>query len=267
MRARLLFAALLLAPGCDVPDKPATQGDKPTQLAAKPADKPAENPPPATKPSEKPAEKPVEGKKTALNKQSTLFMEIQPGDKRRILIESTVCLREGALELLMCRRETKEHESILHAEIDAREIHMALLAAKAKPGSVVKYTEDGKIFPPTGTKIKITLRYERKPGEFATVDAKEWVRNLKTKKALEYDWVFAGSQFWQDPEDAKKPPYYLANGGDVITVSNFPDAMLDLPINSPKDNSDLAFEAWTERIPPVGTKVTMILEPVLEEKK
>ena len=55
--------------------------------------------------------------------------------------------------------------------------------------------------------------------------------------------------------------------GILCCAENFPDAMLDLPINSPKDNSDLAFEAWTERIPPVGTKVTMILEPVLDEKK
>src|SRR5262249_50783423 len=160
----------------DPSDKPGTPTptDKPTPLAAKPRDKPAETP------AEKPAEKPVEGKKTALNKQNTLFMEILPGDKRRVHIEAEVCLREGPLELLMCRKETKEHESILHAHVDARDIHTALLVAKAKPGSVVKYTQDGKIFPPTGTKIKISLRYEKKPGEVVTIDAKEWVRNMKT---------------------------------------------------------------------------------------
>lgn len=256
MRCRPLLLALVLALGCDMPDR--------STLAEKPADKPAT---PAEKPADKPAEKPVEGKKTALNKKNTLFMEILPGDKRRVQIEAEVCLREGDLELLMCKKDSKEHEAIFHADVDAREIHMALLAAKAKPGSVVKYTQDGKVFPPTGTKIKITLRYEKKPGEVATVDAKEWVRNKRDGKPLAYDWVFAGSEFWQDPEDPKKPPYYMANGGDVITVSNFPDAMLDLPINSPKDNSILAFEAWTERIPPLKTKITLILEPVLDEKK
>ena len=59
----------------------------------------------------------------------------------------------------------------------------------------------------------------------------------------------------------------MANGGDVICVSNFEDAMLDLPINSSKNNDELAFEAFTERIPPIGTPVTVILEPVLEKNK
>ena len=66
--------------------------------------------------------------------------------------------------------------------------------------------------------------------------------------------------------DKNTPPSYAANGGDVICVSNFPDAMLDLPINSPKDNSDLNFEAWTERIPPLKTPVLVILEPEVEKK-
>jgi hypothetical protein len=81
------------------------------------------------------------------------------------------------------------------------------------------------------------------------------------------DWVFAGSQFFQDPDDKTRPPFYMANSGDVITVSNFTDAMLDLPIDSSKDNNELSFECFTERIPEKGTKVTMILEPVLEKKK
>ncbi len=121
--------------------------------------------------------------------------------------------------------------------------------------------------PASGTTIKITLQYEKKPGETVTVDAKDWVRNLRTGKPLDKDWVFAGSQLFKDPDDPKSPPYYMANGGDVICVSNFMDAMLDLPINSPKENSELAFEAWTERIPPLNTKVTVILEPVIEKEK
>ena len=43
--------------------------------------------------------------------------------------------------------------------------------------------------------------------------------------------------------------------------------MLDVPIDSPKVNRNVSFEAWTERIPPVGTKVTVILEPVLDGKQ
>ena len=101
-----------------------------------------------------------------------------------------------------------------------------------------------------------------------TEPAKSWVRSMKTRKELNEEWVFAGSGFAKNVFDPKKPDVYLANeDGDLICISNFEDAMLDLPIASPKDNDDLAFEAFTERIPALETKVVVILEPVLEAKK
>ena len=64
-----------------------------------------------------------------------------------------------------------------------------------------------------------------------------------------------------------RKPHYLANDGDVICVSNFESAMLDVPFNSSKENTLLQFEANTERIPAVDTPVLVILEPMLEKKK
>ena len=92
-------------------------------------------------------------------------------------------------------------------------------------------------------------------------------RNFKTKKDFASDWVFAGSIFIPDPLDNKKKPYYGANDGDVITVVNFESACIDVPFLSTKDNADLDFEAHTERIPPLKTPVTVILEPVVSKKK
>ncbi len=192
-----------------------------------------------------------------------VWLEIQ-GGQRRVLVNATVCLRQGQLELLLCKKFTKEHEAVLTADIDARDIHKALLLAGAEPGTPVQYQPQ--LRPPTGTRIKITLQYEQK-GKRVTVPAQRWVRVLNTQKELAHDWVFAGSQLIPDPEDKNKPPLYLANGGDVICVANFEDALLDLPINSSKDNDALAFEAHTEQIPPLDTKVLVILEPVLDTKK
>lgn len=202
------------------------------------------------------APKQAETKKVPAGRNVTL--EVQ-GTRRRVLVEAQVCLREGQLEQLLCRKQSKEHEAILSADVDAREVHMALVAAGAEAGRPVRY--DPKYEPATGTRIKVSLHYEEK-GKMVTVPAQQWIRNLKTQKPLEHDWVFAGSQLVPDAFDPKKPNYYLANDGDLICVSNFPSAMLDLPVASPKDNADLAFVAFTERIPPLGTKVTVILEPV-----
>jgi hypothetical protein len=81
---------------------------------------------------------------------------------------------------------------------------------------------------------------------------------------LDAGWVFAGSMYYLDERTGKK--LYVAEGGDMICVSNFPDAMLDLSIKSTdKQDEGLLFEAWTERIPPKGTEVTMELVPRWEK--
>jgi hypothetical protein len=192
-----------------------------------------------------------------------VWLEIE-GAKRRVLFDAYVCFREGPLEQLLCRKGTKEHEAILAADIDARDIHRALLLTGAKEGSPVRYQP--KFQAPSGSAIRVTLRFEDN-GKVKMVPAQQWVRDRQSRKELEYDWVFAGSILLDNVFEKGGPPLYAANGGDVICVSNFEDAMLDLPINSSKDNSELEFEAWTNRIPPLDTKVVVILEPIARSKK
>jgi hypothetical protein len=193
-----------------------------------------------------------------------VWLEIE-GDKRRVIVAGIVCRQTGLLEQFMCRTMTKEHEAIVAADIDAAKVHFALTLAGAEAGSPVKYGP--KYTPAHGTTIKVYVQYKNKDGQTVKVPAQQWVRNAKTKKELDQDWVFAGSQLFQNRLDPKQPPFYAANDGDVICVSNFDSAMLDLPIASSKDNDDLMFEAWTERIPAEKTPVLVILEPVLPPKK
>lgn len=200
-----------------------------------------------------------ETKKVELGK--NVILEVQ-GDQRRVLINTYVCLRQGQLEQLLTRKRTKEHESVLAGEFDARDIHTALTLARAEAGKPVQFRP--KFTAPTGTPIKVTLEYE-KDGKTVRVPAQEWIRNIKTKKTLEGDWVFAGSKLFTDPLEPTKPPFYAANDGDVICISNFDTAMLDVPFDSTKDNDRLDFEANTEKIPPVETKVRVILEPILKK--
>lgn len=200
-------------------------------------------------------------KKLPIAKNVTLEID---GTVRRVLVNATVCLRQGQLEQLLTRKRTKEHESLLVADVDARDIHKALLLAGAEAGTPVKFQP--KFAPPTGTTIKVQVEYADK-GQTVRRPAQDWIRDIKTKKQLATDWVFAGSRLFQDPAQPDAPPYYLANDGDVVCVANFDTAMLDLPIDSTKDNDHLAFEAQTDRVPALETPVLIILEPVLAKKK
>jgi hypothetical protein len=200
-----------------------------------------------------------EKKRVELGK--NIFFETE-GETRRVIVTSKVVLREGQLEGLITRKGTKEHEYILAVDADARVIHSGLLAARAKQGKPVQF--DPKYVPPSGSEIKITLRY-KKDKETVTVPAQQWVRNAKTMKPLDQNWVFAGSQEVPDFDNPKKT-VYLANQGDIACVCNMESAMLDIPVASPRALDDRIFDANTDKIPPVGTEVEIIFEVVPEKK-
>src|SRR5262249_4781140 len=116
-----------------------------------------------------------------LNKEKTLFFEKTNDDKRRVYILAEVCLREGPLEVFLCngsdRRHTKQHESILQADLDPRDVHFALIAAGGKPGTTVRFTPKYK--PATGDVIKVTLTYHM-DGKLLTKPAQYWIEDIKT---------------------------------------------------------------------------------------
>jgi hypothetical protein len=192
-----------------------------------------------------------------------VFVEIEDKKAVRVLVEAYVCLRQGSLEHLLTRRLRKEHEAILAADIDARDLHTALLLAGAEPGKTIALQPNG--VPPSGSAVKISLAYITKKGKGVQVPAQQWVRHIKTKKDLQTDWVFAGSRFIVDEADPAKV-FYLANDGDVICTANFGAALLDVPILSSAESPN-DYEAHTERIPPLQTPVLVILEPVRKKKK
>jgi hypothetical protein len=275
---RLLYLLPLLALGCDGQDSSTTgrAGQTPPSVAR------ADSPPPKPKaldkgsdfrtpevedPKEEPPEKapPIPDEYKPLNKTKTLFFEKTADDKRRVHVLAEVCLREGVLEVLLCKKFSKEHESILHADVDGQALHSALLLTKATPGSPVVFHPEYK--PATGTRIKISLTYREK-GKVKTVPAGEWIKDKTTNKDMAHDWVFAGSKLLKDPDNPAAPPAYTAHHtGEYICLANFPDSIMDLPVKSPKDLADLIFEINTPRIPPLRTPVIVTLEPVLEEKK
>lgn len=187
---------------------------------------------------------------------------IDPTDKRVIML-GQVCLTEGVLEMFACLANTKEHESVISVPTNAFLVHAALLAIGAKQGKPVEF--DPKYVPASGSEIEITLHWKNKKGEVQTARAQDWVRNIKTRKAMTHPWVFPGSRFWDNEVTGQR--VYEAESGDFICVSNFPSAMIDLPIKSSKENNDLMFQAFTEHIPPLGTPVTIVLTPKAEKKE
>jgi hypothetical protein len=179
-----------------------------------------------------------------------------------VLVDGQICLREGMLEMFACTRNTKEHEAIVSADTKAILVHTGLLALGAEVGHPVQFQPEFK--PPAGTEIDVLVRWKDEHGKDQTARAQDWIKDIKTKKEMAYQFVFAGSGFWTDPDNGKK--FYQAEGGDFVCVSNFGTAMLDIPVKSSQSNDELEFEAFTEKIPPLGTPVRLVFKPKLNAK-
>jgi len=274
-----VLGMILVGPGCEnSPDASLPSSGKKTALpsvrhSARPNGAEASGPSGAPKPPAstvaQPAAAPQDDAEAGWTRKKlgdNVWFETRD-QRRRVLVDAKVCLREGeyGLECLVCRRNSKEHESILATTARAKLIHAGLLLAGAVPGAPVAFEPKFKL--PSGSPIKILFRYEDQ-GKSVTVPAQQWVWDVKTKKDLDQDWVFAGSYLYPNPEGDDKPNVYAADDdGSYICISNVANAMLDLPINSPRGLEERTFGIHTDRVPPIGTNVTIILEPAPEKKK
>ncbi|MEE2938259.1 MAG: YdjY domain-containing protein, partial [Planctomycetota bacterium] len=179
-------------------------------------------------------------------------------EKQRVYADGFVTMRDGPLEMFACPIGTKEHEAIVATISKSSELHTALLAIGAQPGTPVSYVPN--FVPATGQRIRVWICYYDKDGQFKAVDARRWVQKNGTEKQLDSDWVFAGSGFWKDPSNGRE--YYRADSGDMICVSNFSTAMLDIPVASSADASSLLYIPFTKRIPERGTPVRLVFVPI-----
>jgi hypothetical protein len=181
--------------------------------------------------------------------------------ERAVIVDGNISLREGVLEMFACLRGTKEHESIVSANTRAYLVHAGLVGLGVDPGTPVEFMPTYK--PPTGPEIEVLVQWIDEDGNEETVRAQELIKEIRSEKAMTHPFVFAGSLFRKDPETGKE--YYLAEQGDFICVSNFGTAMIDIPVESSQSLEQLAFAAFTERIPPLGTPVRLILKPKLKK--
>ena len=284
-----------------------------------------EEPEPGPKPTKLPPEIFKSDKLTPLNPNHTVFLDLP---NKRLKLKTHVCLDRGMLEMLLCLKQTKEHESILTLDAEAFTVHTGLVALGCEPGQPATY--DPVYQPASGQEIDIFMHYVDLDGKLQRIEAGKWIRNSRFRyyeagfeslpaglkldpdgnlryddlnkvifwygpmteeqrdeclalckdekfqksikgfyeesrpKEIKADWIFVGSGFFDDGEVKR----YLAEGGYVICVANFGQAMIDVSVSSSADGQEtLVFEAWHERLPPLGSEVMVELVPRIEKKK
>ncbi len=177
---------------------------------------------------------------------------------KEVIVAGTICLDMGPLEMFACPANTKEHESVISVNALSSEVHAALIALGAEPGSPCQWDPEYK--PATGPIVDIRLTwFDEEENKAVEAAAPSMIRNSRTREPMTHQWVFGGSQIWEDPETGDK--IYYGDAGEMVCLSNFSTATMDLTVESSQSNDGLLFEAFTENIPPIGTKVYMHLKP------
>lgn len=156
----------------------------------------------------------------------------------------------------------RAYESVVAVNVKPSTIHAGLLAVGAKPGHPARFQPE--FSPPTGTEIAIEVRWKDPQGQVQSARAQDWIRDIKTKKALDLNWVFAGSI--AETDSSGQIASYQADGGDMICVLSLPSAMLDLPRRGYGAIESRSFEAFAERVPREGTPVTLLMKPIKPAK-
>ncbi len=237
----------------------ATSPDEPVEAPAFPSPesmpKVAKDPPVSDRQPRKPMAAPPEAEGLVrVTPNHDIWLD---GKNKRVVLGAKVVLRQGPLELFATLAEQKEHEAVVSVLTEAYFVHAALINWGFEPGHTVRFRPE--YVPAEGPEVEITVHWTDEAGKRQSARAQDWVRDAESGKPLEYPWVFGGSGFYRDEETGRM--HYLAEGGDLICVSNFPSAMLDLPIRSSDVNNSLLYEAFTDRIPPRGTEVALVLTP------
>ena len=134
--------------------------------------------PPDAVPAETPAEeKPVPTAEDLLKTAEPLDADgvvLLDAKNRRVLVKAEVVLRAGALEMLVCLPNTKEHESVLRYPGEARTLHAGLVALGLEPGTPVRFSPE--FVAPTGPVLDLAVYWTDREGTPRTADARTWVR-------------------------------------------------------------------------------------------
>ncbi|MAH66646.1 MAG: hypothetical protein CMJ27_09720 [Phycisphaerae bacterium] len=182
----------------------------------------------------------------------------------RVEFPGEITLETGWLEVAVCRRSTREHESIVVADVVPSVVHAALLLAGFEPGAPAAWDQEtNSPIPPRGPLVTIEIRFG--PSGPDGPEAREVRLESMIEDARERAlprWVFAGSLLRPNPPSMGEGEYFLADyAGTFVGLTTFGDEVIAAEeVRSPETGVDPP--VWRIRegsVPPVGTPVTVVV--------
>ena len=191
---------------------------------------------------------------------------------KEVRLAGTFCFQKGPIELFVCGPNTREYESVIVTKAKPSHVTFALALLGLAPGTPGGQTEGGAFSPASGEVLDITARYSvektvdgAKKTETREVPIWKLLKTSAGDRPLDrsIEWVYVGR-----PEESALRG--ADREGSVICLSNFYEAVMDVPFESPNAYAQLLYRADPDVVPPAGTPVELIIRPTgrrLEQKK
>ncbi len=184
---------------------------------------------------------------------------------REIRFPAAVNMAGGELlEFALVHTNGKVHESLLVTEVSATDINLAfkLLRYPASSEFYAIVEKDGtmsNVFPKVSEEVKAAARIDiglewQEAGKTRTAKLNDWISHGTTGEQMPAadPWVYGGSGIHQGK-------FVADTTGDYIAIFLSNAALINF---SGKDNnSDEVWLPFPKRVPPEGTKVTVIVTP------
>lgn len=170
-------------------------------------------------------------------------------DKRIITLPAEVNMQDGLVEVFLCARGGKIHESVLVSNVIPYYMKVALLLIGLKDGNDPMYTNEKS--PVKGDPVTIWISWQSE-GKEKKYRAESLIWNITDNATMEQtDWIFTGSRMEQGQfmaDDVKS----------LITTYNDPSTIIDNPLVT--GVNDEVYRANKNLLPPKGTAVTVIIK-------
>ena len=176
-------------------------------------------------------------------------------------------MKRGLLEYLLVTPKGSVHESLLVTDVEANDIHVAMLLLGAKGGAIIAEAPPGQLDARyfrtapklTGDTVFISVKWKEKEAEM-TAPIEDWIFNEAAQKAIEHGpWIYNGSMLYEGS--------FLAQvEGNLVALVTSPTALINNPRKG--NDNDQMWNANGETTPGVGTPIEVIfkLVPTAEPK-
>lgn len=179
-------------------------------------------------------------------------------EHRKVTLECSVLHPGVLIELIACMPNSREHEAMVLVRARPQRIHLALLLVGFEPGHPAGWDEvRQEPIPATGDPLDLQIQWtDPKTGKVQTVAVEDWLAAADPAKPVpRLRWLFTGSRLFDDGT------YMADQEGSIVSISNFPDAVIDLAGRHTRDNADLEFKSNAKVMPPAGTKCQLVILP------